>query len=78
MNRLLGFFILFFLIITFAHGQVEQPVKTADMKNNWISGELINLYILFGAGARYERMLSPMFFVWSKFLFTISLHSRVW
>ena len=28
MNRLIGFFILFFLIITFAHGQVEQPVKT--------------------------------------------------
>ena len=81
MDRLIGFFILFFLIITFAHGQVEQPVKTAVVKNNWISGELINFYILFGAGARYERMLSPMFSLGSNFylhyLFTIGFESGI-
>ena len=77
MNRLIGFFILVFLITTFAHGQVEiinfdretqlsqeQPVKKADTTNNWFSGEFL---FLFGVGARYERMLSPMFSLGANF-----------
>jgi len=60
MNRLIGFFILFFLITTFAHGQEEQPVKTADAINNWISGGIFISYVysdfFLGIDIKYERM----------------------
>ena len=37
------------------------PEKTANIRNNWVSIELLYFYINFGIGARYERMLSPKF-----------------
>ncbi|MDR2097155.1 MAG: hypothetical protein LBP37_01375 [Spirochaetaceae bacterium] len=51
-------------------GGVFAQEKSANVKNNWISGELS----LIGAGARYERMLGPKLSVgadayWSSLFF---------
>ena len=45
--------IFIFLVMVIA-GSVFAQEKTANVRNNWISGELS----LFGGGARYERMLN--------------------
>ena len=60
--------ILLILGIIIAGGLFAQEARAANVRNNWISGELSFL----GAGARYERMLGPKFSVganvyWNSF-----------
>lgn len=56
MKRMICFFALTVLL---ANGVFAREVDPANVRDNWISGELG----LVGIGARYERMLGPYFSV---------------
>jgi len=68
MNKKIGF--IFFVLVLVCIGGLFAEDRAANIKNNWISGELS----LLGVGARYERMLNSNLSVganvyWSSFFF---------